>query len=282
MMSSPRLPVAGIGLALLAAMPLVPCRAQGIGGVVRDSRTRAPIAGAVVSVVDARGVATRQVVTDRAGSFALTVSDDARRLVVRRIGFLPLDESLPDSAHATRIVREIVLQPIPVTLAPVTASEAACRRASGAQQALAFFEQARSGVLASIVARQTKPALMRLASTRRIGPSEKNLVQSVKVVENIGLRPFRATLDPDALVARGFVSQSPQGLVYHGLDPDLLKQIQSILLRHRGTTPVYLSFNDPSGKKTVIDPGDRLKVQTTDELLAALEDLVGENAVKIR
>ena len=67
-----------------------------------------------------------------------------------------------------------------------------------------------------------------------------------------------------------------------GLDSGLLKEIRRILLKHRGNTPVYLTFRDPAGKAAVLHSGEGLKVATTDQLLSELETLVGENAVKIR
>lgn len=67
-----------------------------------------------------------------------------------------------------------------------------------------------------------------------------------------------------------------------GLDPVILKDIKGVLMKYQGTTPVFMTFRDPAGKATLISPGDRLRVKTTDELLTSLERLVGENAVKIR
>ncbi len=67
-----------------------------------------------------------------------------------------------------------------------------------------------------------------------------------------------------------------------GLDPVLLERLKEILSKHKGKVPVYLSFRDPSGRAAVIQPGDELRVETTDELFSAIESLVGENAVKIR
>lgn len=67
-----------------------------------------------------------------------------------------------------------------------------------------------------------------------------------------------------------------------GLDPTLLADIRSILLKHKGKTPVHLAFRDPQGRASVIDSGDEVRVEATDELFAALAKLVGENAVKIK
>ncbi|MDD5218892.1 MAG: OB-fold nucleic acid binding domain-containing protein, partial [Candidatus Omnitrophica bacterium] len=67
-----------------------------------------------------------------------------------------------------------------------------------------------------------------------------------------------------------------------GLSPELLQDIRRVLIRHKGVTPVYLTFRDSKGKTAILHSGDDVKVEATDELFGALEQLVGENAVKIR
>ncbi|MCB9800120.1 MAG: DNA polymerase III subunit alpha [Candidatus Omnitrophica bacterium] len=67
-----------------------------------------------------------------------------------------------------------------------------------------------------------------------------------------------------------------------GLEPSLLEDIRKILAAYKGRTPVYLSFRDPQGKVAVIDSGDDMRVEASDQLLESLEKLVGENSVKIK
>lgn len=67
-----------------------------------------------------------------------------------------------------------------------------------------------------------------------------------------------------------------------GLAPEVLLEIRNVLQKHKGRTPVFLNFRDPMGKTAVLDSGEGLKVQTSDELIAQLERIVGENAVKIK
>lgn len=67
-----------------------------------------------------------------------------------------------------------------------------------------------------------------------------------------------------------------------GLDPALLEEIRSILLKHKGKTPVHIAFRDPQGHAAVIEAGDDVRVEAVDDLFLALEKLVGENSVKIK
>ncbi|MBI3307308.1 MAG: hypothetical protein HYZ84_05870 [Candidatus Omnitrophica bacterium] len=67
-----------------------------------------------------------------------------------------------------------------------------------------------------------------------------------------------------------------------GLDPQILKDIRQVLQTHKGSTPVYLTFKDPNGKSVVMHSGEDLRVESSDQLFEALEQLVGETSVKIR
>jgi DNA polymerase-3 subunit alpha len=67
-----------------------------------------------------------------------------------------------------------------------------------------------------------------------------------------------------------------------GLAANTLKELRGILTRYKGAVPVYISLLDPKGRRTVIDSGQDLKVETSDALFEELENLLGENSVKIR
>ncbi|MFH1800928.1 MAG: DNA polymerase III subunit alpha [Candidatus Omnitrophota bacterium] len=67
-----------------------------------------------------------------------------------------------------------------------------------------------------------------------------------------------------------------------GLGTEVLQEVRKILMAHKGSTPVYLTLQDPRGRMTVLDSGDNLKVSTSDILFEELERLLGENSVKIR
>ena len=66
-----------------------------------------------------------------------------------------------------------------------------------------------------------------------------------------------------------------------GLVTELLGEIKTILQKYKGKTPVMVSFRDPKGKRAVIDAGVGLQVETSDALFDELENLLGENSVKI-
>ncbi len=83
-------------------------------------------------------------------------------------------------------------------------------------------------------------------------------------------------------VQRRFTKMVSIDLQTAGLRPEVLQEIKLLLLRHKGVTPVYLRFRDPQGKTAILNSGDELKVETSDELFQELQRLLGEGAVKVR
>lgn len=71
-------------------------------------------------------------------------------------------------------------------------------------------------------------------------------------------------------------------LLTAGLDMNVLQRIKKILGEHPGKVPVYLTFRDPSGRRTVVHSGEDLRVDTSDVLFQDLEQLLGEGTVKIK
>ena len=67
-----------------------------------------------------------------------------------------------------------------------------------------------------------------------------------------------------------------------GLDLDLLKRLKELLVKHPGSVPVHLSFQDPAGKRTVLNSGQGYEVESSPELLGELEEMVGPGAITIK
>ncbi|MBI4397859.1 MAG: DNA polymerase III subunit alpha [Candidatus Omnitrophica bacterium] len=67
-----------------------------------------------------------------------------------------------------------------------------------------------------------------------------------------------------------------------GLNKNMLERLKDALLAHKGSTPVYLTFRDPSGKRTVLSSGDSFKVNSSEGLFDQVEALLGENAIHIK
>src|SRR4051794_4631495 len=160
-------------LQLAAALVLslvATARSQTIAGVVRDSTSRAAVAGAVVEVQVSAGAVVHRTLTSMAGRFDLNGDGRAFRLRGVRIGFRPREIPIPaDFAGGTEI--DIIMVRLPTMLEKMkVVAGAKCDQGSSiAGQAL--LQQARAGLLATVVAREVKPAkLVRLSYERTYGP----------------------------------------------------------------------------------------------------------------
>ncbi len=67
-----------------------------------------------------------------------------------------------------------------------------------------------------------------------------------------------------------------------GLDKKILEQVRQILLDHRGSTPVYLTFQDAKGKKTIMSSGESFRVNSSEELFEQVKGVLGEGSIRVR
>jgi len=67
-----------------------------------------------------------------------------------------------------------------------------------------------------------------------------------------------------------------------GLDLETLKKVQKILLSNKGDVPVYLTFKDPMGKRTIMSSGESYKVSSSEELFDQVKEVLGDDAIRVR
>lgn len=210
--------VAALALLAFAAMP----SAAQLRGTVRDSTSGLPVPGAVVIAFDAAGEQVARNVTSERGEFALRGSRAAKRLQVLRIGFRPRTVESPASEN-TRV--DIVVVAIPTLLQPLNVvDQPNCPRRDDSPAAFALWEQAKSGLLATVVAREENPAhVVRLHFDRRIdrGRDTANWME-VRVDSAMTSSPFAAARAAAAFIERGFVDDSGGAKVFHAPDAAVL------------------------------------------------------------
>lgn len=185
--------------------------AQAVSGTVVDSASRQPIAGAVVQLLGPGGEERGRGLSDARGAFALRPSGDIRRVRVVRIGFLPFVAELARIASpgdATPL-GEIAMRRIPAFLDPVRVVAAQCRtRGNRGQSPIGLIEQARAGLLTSVVTREQNPATMtRITYERRFDgdlrvPTQQRLRLDSATAQT---RSFSAVQDAAGFVRRGFM-----------------------------------------------------------------------------
>jgi len=177
-MNALRLPLALVPVVTVMAVGGI--GAQQVRGTVRDSTTGLPIAGAVITTVDSLDRVGRRSVTSERGTYFVTATG-ARRLRIVRLGFRPVDVDLAQRDLAATI--DVIMIRIPYQLQQVrVVAGAKCPRRSDRKAALALLEQARAGLLATVVARSDRPARMTRLSTERWLETEHNRPSSTYAI----------------------------------------------------------------------------------------------------
>jgi len=127
--------------------------AQELHGIVSDSATHRPLASAVLVLLDGSGVGVARNITNERGQFRMMVTSTAKRVRVLRLGYRARELVIPQPGAAGAQL-DISMLPIPAMLEPETVVAAAiCPRRADSPLALALLEQARVGLLATVVAR---------------------------------------------------------------------------------------------------------------------------------
>jgi hypothetical protein len=148
---------ATIVLAIVLEAIAVSARAQHVTGVVRDSASREPVPSAVVRLFDASNRELERTITGRDGRYRLDALPSGHELRVVRIGFRPRVVRFQSAAaHDTTL--DIVLAALPTLLDAVQVDDQPkCGRRSDRAAAFALWEQARAALLATVVARESRP-----------------------------------------------------------------------------------------------------------------------------
>ena len=180
-------------LTLLAAAAAA-CGAQGLTGVVRDSATRQPIAGAVLTIRDSAGTALMRRLTNARGEYGVDAVAGGRTIRVVRIGYEPRDVPVPPRAEPGARL-EIVLLALPSMLRPIrVVANSQCPIRKDAGVAMGLWEQARAGLLANVVAREQNPAsIFRLLSLQAMdGNSDRIETMRVRADSSVDTISFVA------------------------------------------------------------------------------------------
>ncbi len=209
--------------AALLILTALPSAAQDLHGRVYDSASRRPIASAVLILMDDAGASRGRTITNDRGQYRISLPLDARKVRVLRLGFRARELSI---VVTTGEAFDIVMTAIPALLEKVTVQAArACPRRDDAQSALALLEQARAGLLATIVAAEENPATMKLLryERRMEGTSDRIDRQTVHIDSVAGRKKsFEAASSAAAFVRDGFSRDSAGSRILYGPDAEVL------------------------------------------------------------
>jgi len=226
MRAKPRALVIAAGLLLALATATQSMEGQELRGVVRDSSSRLPIPGAVVALLDSTATAVARTITNERGQFRVVLlSNTVRGLRVVRLGFRPARLRLPDPRDGV-IQVEVTLSSISMALTPVqVVAGPSCPRRRDRPAAMAVLEQARAGLLATVVARSDKPArMMRLRAIRTMDGFTDRIVHQRVRIDSAGTTfgSFGAARSAAEFVRNGFTRDSAGLQIYFGPDAEVL------------------------------------------------------------
>ncbi len=269
-----------LGLCLLGFLSPAVVRAQ-LRGVVRDGPTRAPLSGAVVTVLDRAGATTARTITDVEGRFTVGIAPAAASLRVVRIGFRPRDVPVPSTTSAAL---EIVMERIPPMLNAVHVTDnELCPGSTDRGAAFQVWEQARAGLLATVVARELKPANARtLAYESRLAPNDERVrKQTTRIGSGRTTRPFVSSQTPVYFARHGYILEDGSTRIYNAPDADVLLdesfatthcfRVQAADADHRGQ--IGLAFTPAPGRDTLPDVTGVIWIDGTVPQLRSLDFL---------
>lgn len=198
--------------------------AQGISGVVRDSATGQPISSAVLTVLDSSRAPIATNLTNERGEYHIAQLGAGRSLRIVRIGFEPRVLPLPTRNGAvTRI--DFRLLALANMLRPVRViGNANCPRRADAASALGLWEQARAGLLATVVSRQQNPASIRRLISQQLmdGNSDRIQAMQVRADSSVDTISFVAARSAQDFVKFGFRHDSGEIRTTFGPDAIVL------------------------------------------------------------
>jgi hypothetical protein len=219
-----RLHVAVAGALIVLSAFARSASAQSIAGVVRDSLSHLPISGAVISLFDSAGVASAHTLTNERGEYRVALTAAGRRMRAVRIGFEPRDLPLPNSTVDGAVV-EFSMLALPTMLkATHIIANARCPVRKDREAALGLWEQARAGLLATVVTREENPALLHRLLFDRIMDGNGERIESMRVQADSqsASTSFMAAHSAQDLVRFGFATDSTNTATYFGPDADVL------------------------------------------------------------
>jgi len=195
---------------VVSALALSRVSAQHVHGMLTDSATHEPLGGALITLSDAKGAFLAHAVSDPTGAYSVSRLVTTHTMRVVRIGFRPRDVVL---AAGDSLV-DLRLEPI-APLLPVVSSKASavCKGGADGEGALELWEQARTGLLATVVAREVSPLTVHLHRfTRSYDAVEHRLLVDSSEYDDLTVdKSFVAARTPVAFAEHGYLYEYPDG-----------------------------------------------------------------------
>ena len=211
---------------MMAVWPAV-ARAQGpdVRGIVRDSASGEPIPGVVVMMVDERGQIVNRTISGARGQYRVLRPTSEVQLRAIRLGFRPTSLRLP-LPFAESTVINLSMATVARTLDAVNVVAArGCPSRADRAEAFGLLDQARAGLLATVVARERQIAAMRVLRYERWLDIDGVSIERQTVQIDSSVRAatsFNAVQSAVDFVEKGFRAGRDGRYTYFGPDADIL------------------------------------------------------------
>ncbi|MEO7999767.1 MAG: carboxypeptidase-like regulatory domain-containing protein, partial [Gemmatimonadaceae bacterium] len=219
-----RAALAPAALVLMLAFISGALSAQPVRGTLTDSTRLVPVAGVVVSLLDGNGASVARTLSNDRGMYYFATRGTASSLRVQRIGYRAQTLKLPGAVNDITTLN-IVMAKLPTLLAPLQVVDNGCPRRADEGSAIALLEQARTGLLATVVARKEMPSTQTLIRFEREmdGGGSRIIRQSVHVDSaSVKTSSFESAHSATDFVTRGFTESVEGETIFNAPDAEVL------------------------------------------------------------
>jgi hypothetical protein len=249
-----------------------------VRGTVRDAATSVALPGAVVTALDSNAVTHGRVITDVDGRFVLAAGVKTTQLRFIRIGYRPRVVSLASGDTIVAVTMERL--PRMLNTVRVTSNEL-CPGSADQGAAFQLWEQARAGLLATIVSRESKPATATtmLYETHSFPADQMVQLQKKSVKSGQTTRPFLASSPPSFFARVGYMLEDRTMRTYNAPDADVLVDesfaaTHCFRLRYADAAhagEIGLAFSPVPGRDTLVDVDGVIWLDVQDPALRSLD-----------
>lgn len=192
---------------------------------MREATAAAPIAGAVVSLLDSAGHTVARTLSSADGRYWLAGNGTGAVIRAVHIGFRPSSGAI--LRGDSDVVADVRMTLLPAVLDAVEVhDQQLCPASANAPAAFALWEQARTALLAGIVSREVNPPVIRMLSYTRALDAKGTHVEDQDVSDSIytASQPIVSARTAAEFAARGYrdVGADKYHYRFHAPDADVL------------------------------------------------------------
>jgi hypothetical protein len=212
-------------LALCVPGAVAAQQGQQLRGVVRDSSSGTPVPGVVVYAYGDERAIVGRALSDEQGRYRILLSAPVRSARAMRIGFRPREVAIPSVGGDVTLDIALTIIPTLLERVQVVGDASACPRRGDPSQVAGLLDQAKSALLATVVAREAEAATVtRLRYERMLDANGERAVSQTVRAESADRATvsFNSAQSASDFAAKGFLDVHDGRRTFHGPDADVL------------------------------------------------------------